>query len=45
MGFDVGDASACVFVHKQRRLHCSVYGDDLTTSGRKRDLDWFKTAL
>ncbi|MBV61870.1 MAG: hypothetical protein CMH65_11270 [Nevskiales bacterium] len=45
LGFEVGDASACVFVHHQRRLHCSVYGDDLTTSGPKRDLDWFKAKL
>ena len=45
MGFEVGDASACVFVHKPKRLHCSVYGDDLTTCGSKRSLDWFKARL
>ena len=45
MGFDVGDASACVFVHQQRGLHCSAYGGGLTTCGGKCNLDWFKAKL
>ena len=44
-GFEVGDASACVFVHPDRRLKCSCHGDDLTTCGPKDALDWFKQRL
>ena len=45
LGFEAGDASACVFYHRQRGLRCSVHGDDLTTVGSKTNLDWFKTEL
>ena len=45
LGFEVGDASACVFYHKARGLRCSVHGDDLTTVGEKRHLDWFRREL
>ena len=45
LGFTVGDASACVFYHKERELRCSVHGDDITTVGSKASLDWFKTEL
>ena len=45
MNFHVGDASACVFVHRDRGLRCSVHGDDLTTTGSKKNLDWFKREL
>ena len=45
MGFEVGDASACVFVNKDRGLRSSVHGDDLTTTGTKKQLDWFKREL
>ncbi len=41
LGFTAGMASACVFRHPQRRLSCSVHGDDLTTEGPKIELDWF----
>ena len=43
--FEVGDASACVFYHRARKLRCSVHGDDLTTVGSKANLDWFKAEL
>ena len=39
LGFEVGDASACVFFHRERQLRCSVHGDDLTTVGSKDNLD------
>ena len=39
LGFEVGDASACVFAHRARGLRCSVHGDDITTTGEKRHLD------
>jgi hypothetical protein len=45
LGFEVGEASACVFFHRARSLRCSVHGDDLTTVGSKTDLDWFKSEL
>ena len=41
LGFDKGDASACVFRHKTRGIMTSVYGDDFTNTGSKRELDWF----
>ena len=45
LGFEVGDASACVFYHAARELRCSVHGDDLTTVGSKTNLDWFRSEL
>ena len=45
MGFVAGAASACVFRHQSRNLSCSVHGDDLTTEGPKKQLDWFKAQL
>ena len=45
LGFYVGEASACVFFHRAHGLRCSVHGDDLTTVGSKKDLDWFKSEL
>ena len=45
LGFEVEDASPCVFYHRERELRCSVHGDDLTTVGSKENLDWFKTEL
>ena len=44
-GFRQGVASPCVFWHKERRLVCSVHGDDFTTAGGKQDLDWFESCL
>ena len=45
MGFRQGIASPCVFVHPSRNLACSVHGDDFTTCGPKRELDWFESTL
>ena len=45
MGFEKGDASACIFRHSSREIVCSVHGDDFTSSGPKRDLDWMKSAM
>ena len=44
-GFSIGQSSACVFRHKTRCLMSSVHGDDFTTVGSKKDLDWFKKEL
>ena len=40
IGFEQGEASPCVFVHKARNLATSVHGDDFTTVGPKVELDW-----
>ena len=45
LGFTRGQSSACVFLHQDKKLICSVHGDDFTTVGCKRDLDWFKQQL
>ncbi len=45
LGFDKGCASACVFRHKARELECSIHGDDLTATGPKCELDWYKAEL
>ena len=45
IGFEAGDTSACVFLHRARNFRCSVHGDDLTTMGCKEDLDWFVAEL
>jgi len=45
LGFESGDASACVFYNRERDLRCSVHGDDLTTVGSKVNLDWFRKEL
>ena len=45
LGFDIGNGSACVFLHRKKNLRCSVHGDDLTTVGPKDSLDWFKKEL
>ena len=45
IGFEQGEASPCVFVHRARNLATSVHGDDFTTSGPKVELDWFEAKL
>ena len=45
MGFVKGNASACVFHHSARDITTSVYGDDFSSVGSKRNLDWFKAEL
>jgi len=45
LGFSQGRASPCLFAHHDRRLYCSVHGDDFTTVGGKQDLDWFEARM
>ena len=45
IGFKMGDASACVFRHLERGLTSSVHGDDFTTAGPKKHLDWLKSEM
>ena len=42
IGFEQGEASPCVFVHRARNPATSVHGGDFTTSGPKVELDWFE---
>ena len=42
LGFTQGTSSPCVFWHKEKRLICSVHGDDFTTAGPRPSLDWFE---
>ena len=41
----MGDASACVFRHAARGIVLSVYGDDFTIAGPKRQIDWLKSQM
>ena len=45
LGFKRGLCSPCIFYHAGRQLYSSIHGDDLTTAGKKRDMDWFEGAL
>ena len=45
LGFVQGASCPCVFYHPVRELCCNVHGDDFTTAGSKRELDWFEKAL
>jgi hypothetical protein len=45
LGFEQGMSSSCVFRHKERKLACSVHGDDFTVVGGKRSQDWFEKEL
>ena len=45
LGFEQGEASPCVFVHKLKNLATSVHGDDFTTVGPKVELDWLEAKL
>ena len=45
IGFRQGVASPCIFVHEARGIACSVHGDDFTSTGEKRELDWLEAKL
>ena len=42
LGFQRGNASACVFRHVGKRMVASVHGDDFTIAGPKKHLDQLK---
>ena len=42
IGFEHGEASPCVVVHKAQNLATSVHGDDVTTVGPKVELGCLK---
>ena len=45
MGFIVGIASPCHFVHHDKKLYFSVHGDDFTIVGPANELEWMKHSL
>ena len=45
LGFVQGFGHPNVFQHPQRRVLCSVHGDDFTSSGPADSLDWFEGAI
>ena len=45
LGFNSGVASPCCFHHPQRGLSTVVHGDDITTLGCDKDLDWMREGL
>ena len=45
IGFAQGEASPCIFIHETRGIACSVHGDDFTSTGEKRELDWLEVML
>ena len=45
MGFVQGSASPCMFHHQERSLVSSVHGDDFTSAGPKKHLDWLEAEL
>jgi len=45
LGFKQGLSSPCVFHQPERGLSCSVHGDDFSTTGPKRHLDWFEEEI
>ncbi len=45
LDFRQGTSSPCVFRHKTRQIALSVHGDDFTSVGSKRDLDWFEECM
>ena len=45
IGLKRGISSAGVFANKAKQLVCTVHGDDFTTAGPKKSLDWLKKEL
>ncbi len=45
IGFKVGKASPCNFHHVERSISLTVHGDDFTSTGRERDLQWLDGQL
>ena len=45
IGFDMGDASPCNFYHQDKNISVTVHGDDFTSTGRPKDLQWLENEL
>ena len=44
-GFLSGQASPCIFHHPDRKITCVVHGDDFTSLGSDKELDWLEKQL
>ena len=45
LGMNQGQSSPCVFRHPTREIVMTVHGDDFTSVGAKRDLDWLEAQM
>ena len=45
IGFETGAASPCNFYNADRQISVTVHGDDFTSTGRERDLNWLKNCM
>ena len=45
MGVTQGLACPCIFYHAARQLYSTVHGDDFTSTGTAKNLDWFEDTL
>lgn len=45
IGFKTGISNSCVFYHENRDMSIVVHGDDFTTLGFDKDLDWYEGEL
>ena len=45
LGFRQGDACPNLFHHAERQIVASVHGDDFTSSGPSKSLDWFEKSV
>ncbi len=45
LGFHVGKASPCNFVHEERGISLTVHGDDFTSTGKPAHLRWLGARL
>ena len=44
-GFITGSASPCNFFHPERKISTTVHGDDFTSAGTEKDLQWMDRML
>ena len=44
-GFEIGKASPCIFIHRDRGLRVVVHGDDFTILGDEQQLNWFRQRI
>ena len=45
IGFSVGKANPCLFVHHARSIELLVHGDDYVSVGSRQSLSWLKAEL
>ena len=45
IGFNRGAACPCNFIHEERGIALTVHGDDFTSTGKEKELQWFEAQL